>query len=380
MIYLDHHAAAPPCPEALEAMREAGQDGWANPSSVHSAGRAARARLEHARRSVAAAIGAEPADVVLTSGGTEAVNLGLHGLYRRGAGLVTTAVEHPAVLRMVDALAEGASGGTPRNPELGKRIAVPRGVPPSPDAIAAEVVPGTLVAVQWVNHEVGTLFPISEYANAVRAQGGLLFVDGTQALGKVPVDVGALGADAVAFASHKMGGPAGAGALWVRRGHDLEPLLRGGGQERGRRPGTPDVVAASGFGAACGVLGRRLAAMPEVATRRDRLMTVLTRLGAAIQGAEAPRVATVCHAALRGWRGPILVAALDVEGLCVASGAACSSGVAEPSPGVRAMYPDEAWRGDGIRLSLGPETTTEEVEKAAIILENVVRRAPRKGT
>lgn len=375
MIYLDHHAAAPTCPEARAAMDEAALEAWANPSSVHSAGRAARARLDRARRGVAAAIGAEPADVVLTSGGTEAVNLGLHGLHRPGRGLVTTAVEHPAVLATADALAKRAG-----SPEPGRRIDVPRGVPPPPEAVAAEVEPGTLVAIQWVNHEVGTVFPISEYANAIRARGGLLFVDGTQALGKLRVDVGALGADAVAFASHKIGGPAGIGALWVRRGHELEPLLRGGGQERGRRPGSPDVVAAAGFGAACEAIPRRLAEMSEVAQRRDKLEAALKRIGATVQGDEAARVSTVCHAALRGWRGAVLAAALDLEGLCVTSGPACSSGVAGPSPGVEAMYPDELWRAEGIRLSLGPETSWREVDYAAIILENVARRAPWKGS
>ncbi len=370
MIYLDHHAAAPPGPEAREAMRAAEADGWANPSSVHGAGRAAKARLEQARREVATAIGAEPADLVLTGGGTEAVNLGIHGLgARSGAGArVTTVCEHPAVHEAL-----GALGGA-------SRLDVPRGVPPSPETVGATVAPGVLVAIQWVNHEVGTVFPIAAYANAVRSRGGLLFVDATQALGKVRVDVASLGADAVAFASHKMGGPGGAGALWVRRGLDLEPLLRGGGQERGRRPGTPDVVAAVGFGAACRGVERRLAAMPEVAAKRDRIEAAARRLGASVQAEGAPRVATVTHLAFPGWRGAVLVAALDVEGVCVASGAACSSGVAEPSRGIAAMYPDDPARADGIRVSLGPETTWEDVERAVITIEKVVRRAPIGGT
>jgi cysteine desulfurase len=197
----------------------------------------------------------------------------------------------------------------------------------------------------------------------------------------VPVDLGALGADAVAVAAHKMGGPAGAGALFVRRGHDLSPLLRGGGQERGRRPGTPDVVTAAGFGAAAEGVGRRLAAMPRVARLRDRFELRLLALGAALQAAEGPRVATVTHAAFPGWRGPILVAALDVEGLCASSGAACSSGLAEPSPVIRAMYPDEPLRAEaGVRFSFGPETTEDELQAAETILESVSGRAPRART
>jgi cysteine desulfurase len=374
VIYLDYHAAAPVCPEARAAMREAADDAWANPSSVHAAGRASKGRLEHARRSVARAIGAEPADVVLTSGGTEAVNLGLHGLYARGSGLVTTVIEHPAVAATMRSLASSAGGAPPT------LLEVSHGIPPSPDEVAASVTPGALVAIQWVNHETGTLLPVAAYANAIRARGGLLFVDGTQALGKVPVDVATLGADAVAFASHKMGGPAGAGGLWVARGRELGPLLRGGGQERGRRPGTPDVISAAGFGAACAVVHRRLAAMDSVGARRDRLEAKAKDLGAMVQGDEAARVATACHVSFPGWRGPFLVAALDVEGLCVASGAACSSGLAEPSSGLMSMYSDAPHRADGVRMSLGPETTDDELERAANILENVIGRVAPRGS
>lgn len=365
VIYLDHHAAAPPTAAALAAMKAARTGGWANPSSAHAAGRRARALLEGAREAVAAALGSAPADVVLTGGGTEAVALGVLGLGERVDRVVTTAIEHPAVARSVERLE--AAGVTVT------WLPVPHGG--APELPAGELGPGTLVATQWVNHETGTVLPVGRWAAACRGAGALLFVDATQGFGKLGLDVRALGATAVAVASHKMGGPAGAGALWVERGVDLSPPIAGGEQERGRRPGSPDVVSLAGFGAACEELPARLGAMEAVAARRDRLERALVELGAVVNGAQGPRVATVTNASVEGWRGEHLVAAADLEGLCIASGAACSSGLNEPSPVVAAMYPGEPWRAEGaIRASLGPDTTDEDIEGAAAILARVIRR------
>lgn len=370
MIYLDHHAATPPSEAARRAMAEAEAVAWANPSSVHAAGRRAKAIVERARESIAAAIGATAADVVLTSGGTEACNLGVLGLGAGVSHVITTAIEHPAVAEAVARLERGGARVT--------RLAIPDGVAPAADAVAGAIDDGarTLLAVQWVSHETGTILPVAEWAKAARARGARVFVDATQALGKVPVDVGPIDVDALALASAKIGGPGGAGALWVRRGIDLEPIFAGGAQERGRRPGSPGVAAIAGFGAACAEVGARLAAMPQVAHRRGLLEAALIERGAVVGGAGGPRVATVTQASVPGWRGEVLVAALDLEGVCASSGAACSSGLSEPSPVLAAMYPDEPWRAaSALRLSLAPETTEAEVERAIAALDRVLARA-----
>jgi cysteine desulfurase len=206
-----------------------------------------------------------------------------------------------------------------------------------------------------------------------------LFVDGIAGAGKRPLDMSALGIDALAIASHKLGGPAGAGALIVRHGLVLEPQLLGGGQERGLRAGSPDVLALVGFGAACAALAERLAAQPRIEQLRDRAERRLRELGLVINGEQAPgvgpRVATVVNASVPGAAGPELVAALDLEGVCVSHGAACSSGLAEPSPVLRAMYPDEPERARGaLRLSFGPETQETDVDFALAALATVLAR------
>ncbi|MGD8860579.1 MAG: cysteine desulfurase family protein [Myxococcales bacterium] len=371
MIYLDHHAATPPCEAALVAMEAAREVGWANPASVHAAGRAARAQLEDGRRAVAAAIGAEPSDVVLTSGGTEACNLAIRGVaVGRGGKLITTAVEHPAVDEPLARVA-GDTGSTLI------RMPVPAGIAPDAGALAREIDRDTrLVCAQWVNHETGSVLPVADYARVCRDRGVPLFVDATQALGKLPLCVRELGADLVALASHKAGGPAGAGALWVARGVELSPLMLGGGQERGRRAGSPDVLSVVGFGAACGVLAARLGAQGRIRRRRDRLEVALTELGGQVNGAGGERCATVTNVSFEGRRGELLVAALDLLGVCASSGAACSSGLAEPSPVLLAMHGDQRWRAkSSVRFSLGPQTSDIDIENTI----SACRRALESG-
>lgn len=369
MIYLDHHAASPMSAAVRGAMERARERAWANPSSVHAAGRAARAALEEGRAALARAIGAAPADVVLTAGGTEACNLGVLGLAAaaRPRRVVTTAIEHPAVAEPVAALErEGAEV---------IRLEVPDGRPPPLEALDAALEGAGLAAIGWVNAETGTILPVDAYAERCRARGVPLFVDATQALGKLEVDVGKIGASAVALAAVKIGGPPGAGALWIARDTALEARALGGAQERGRRAGSLDAAAALGFGVACAALGARLAAMPEVARRRDRLERALVAHGGVVNGALGPRVATVTSASVRGWRGSRLVAALDLEGLCASSGSACSSGVDAPSAVVAAMTPGEPWRAESaLRLSLSVDTTDAEVDEAVSILERVLAR------
>jgi len=345
-------------------MAAAEADAWANPASVHRRGQRARAVLEDARARIAEAVGAAPADVVLTSGGTEAVNLAVLGLAGGVERVVMTGLAHPALSEAVAGL------GVPV-----VRLDTPGGVPPDEEKVAGLLGPGVVLAASWVNHETGTILPMRRWARLAAARGARLAVDASQALGKLPVDAEALGATTLAVAAPKVGGPAGAGALVVSREVDLVPVLRGGGQERGRRPGSPDVVAAAGFGGACQALPSRLAAQEAVGWRRDLLEAHLVARGAIVNGAEAPRVSTVTNVSMKGIRGDAWVAALDVEGVCAASGAACSSGVVASSPVVTAMYPDAAWRATAtLRLSLGPETTDDEVARAQLALDTVLKR------
>jgi len=367
VIYLDHHAAAPTPELVRRAMADASATAWANPSSTHRAGQASRQLLEKARERVGRSIGAAAADVVLTGGGTEACNLGIRGLAKGCRKIITTAVEHPAVAESVRHL--GRDGG--REVLV---LPVPAGMPPAPGQIAPHLSNDTLVAVQWVNHETGTLFPVHDYGQLCRGRGARLFVDATQALGKVPIDVSSLGADAVAFAAQKIGGPAGAGACWVRRGIELDTVLAGGSQERGRRPGTLDTLSMVGFGAATSLTGLRLERQAAIAALRDRLEARLLTLGA-VPNAGEPRTATVCNVSFPEWEGAILVAALDLEGVCVSTGAACSSGLQQPSAVILAMYPNEQWRaGSAVRISLGIETTEPDIELAILAFQRVVSR------
>jgi cysteine desulfurase len=372
VIYLDHHAATPLSPEVREAMARAHEQAWGNPESVHAQGRAARALREAARHELAEALGAKPADLVLAGSGTEALNLAVLGLARGapiGAFVVVSAVEHPAVL--------AAARQLEREEFSLCALPVPAGAPFGADRLRQQLAAGAsaCVAVQWVNHETGTIFPVAEYAAVCRDAGVPLVIDACQAFGRLPIDVSGLGAAALVVSAAKIGGPAGVSALWHARGRALSPVLYGGQQERGFRPGSADVAALAGFGAAARMVDQRLRAMPRLAGQRDRIERAACALGGVVNAAEGARVASVSNVSFPGWRGDVLVAALDVEGLCVSAGAACSSGLGAPSPVLQAMYPDEPWRAESaLRFSLGPETTDEEVEGAIEILTRVVPR------
>jgi cysteine desulfurase len=371
-VYLDHHAATPLDPRVRSVMQEASASAWANPASVHAEGRASRALLERARAQIAAAIDAAPADVVLTAGGTEACNLALHGvlggLDLARTHVVASAVEHPAVAEPLRELETRALGIT--------RLPVPAGAPPTAAQLAAAITATTrLVAWQWVNHETGTIFPLPEYAHACRAAGVPLFVDASQAFGKLPLSMRELDADLVALASHKIGGPPGAGALWVRRGVSIGSLLRGGGQERGRRAGTPDVLALLGFGAACEFVPERLRALPRMTAGRDALELGLLELGGLRNAALGPRTASASNLYFAGWQADALVAALDLEGVAVSAGAACSSGKSEPSPVLLAMHPAEPARStSSLRFSFGVQTSELDVKNALDACSRVLAR------
>ena len=371
-VYLDHHAATPVDARVHAALSALG-DVWANPSSVHAEGRRSRAHLERAREQVAASVGASAPDIVLTSGGTEACNLAILGSlpHDAAAHVVTSQVEHPAVaepLRQLERI--GRVQVT--------RLAVPEGRPPSAEQLRAVLTPHTrLCALQWVNHETGTIFPIDAYAEVCRAAQVPLFVDATQGFGKLPLAVSALGADLVALAAHKIGGVAGAGALWVSRPVDLRSVALGGGQERGRRAGTPDVRAAVGFGVACSLVSERVAAQPRIGRLRDRLEARLRELGGCVNAGHSPRVATVSNVYWPGRRSDALVAALDIEGVAVSAGAACSSGKSEPSAVILAMYGAQPLRAESsVRFSFGVETSEIDEELSEWCCRRVLSRPP----
>ena len=369
-VYLDHHASTPVLSEVREAMARASVAAWANPSSPHREGREARRWLECARDQFAAAAGAKPTEIFFTSGGTEACNLGVRGLLGgEGASgrVLFTPLAHAAVR-------EAASLGGREVEQLSLGSGAAADALASLDAAVASLGEGDVLALNWAHHETGAILPVRELARAARKIGARVFVDGAQALGKL-----ALGAledfDAVAFGGAKFGGPKGSGALYVRRGTPLEPVLVGGGQERGLRGGTPDVVRCVGFAEAAERAVAGVGAMARVGELRDELEAGLRELGGLVNAAGHPRVRTVTQVAFEGHRSDVLVPALDLEGVSVSAGSACSSGVAEPLRSVLALHPDEPWRaGSSVRFSLSAGTTRDEVQAAVGAVARVLGR------
>ncbi len=360
-VYLDWNATTPLADEAREAMLAAMQDGWANPASVHGAGRAARAHVEDARRAVGELLGFDPRDVIFTSGGTEANNLVLQSLFRDGAGgLVTSRLEHPSIVRTAEALAAtGVRVAWVTPTEAGR-------IEPGAVELALRDLGDTarLVALQAVNHETGVIQPVPEVADLLKRRSGsrvLLHCDAVQAAGRLPASTWA-GADTVSVASHKLRGPKGVGALATRLGVRVHPVLRGGEQEKGVRPGTQDPVGLAGFGAAA----TRARSGPEryaaLRSLRDELEASLVAAGALRNGGE-PRAPHVTNLSFSGWRGPELCAALDLDGVHVSSGSACSAGTAEPSPVITAML-GKARAASAVRVSLGETSNAADMSAA----------------
>jgi cysteine desulfurase len=368
--YLDWNATTPPAPEVVEAMTEAAREAWGNPSSIHAAGRAARARVEDAREAVAKLAQCDPRDVVLTSGGTEANNLALRSVFSRDGGtLVTSRLEHPSVAKVAEALErEGRA-----------RVRWLRVLPEGTidlDDLEQSLSEGDvrLVSVQSVNAETGVLQPLAEVLAAAHRRGALVHVDAIQAFGRLE-DV-ALEADLRSVAGHKMRGPKSMGALVSRPEVRLAPVLLGGSQERGLRPGTVDPVGAAGLAAAARRARWSPSRWTQLSVLRDRLEDGLLRLspGATVNGARARRAPHVTSVAFRGWEAPELVAALDLEGVAVSGGSACSSGTFEPSPVLVAMG-DAAAAASSVRFSVGEDTTSAEIEFTLAAAARVLRRA-----
>ena len=344
-VYLDYNATAPLRPAALEAMRAALAE-TGNPSSVHRFGRLARRRVEEARASVAALIGARPSQIVLTSGGTEANNL---ALAQPAARVLVSAIEHDSV-----------------------RAAAPSAIPipvdragivelAALDRLLANSDGPALVAIMLVNNETGVIQPVADAARIARARGARIHCDAVQAAGKLAVDFAELGVHTMAISAHKFGGPLGVGALVVNDAVALSPMLRGGGQERGSRAGTENVAGIVGFGAAARLAEAELTNMPPMAALRDAMEARLNA-AATILGREAPRVANTSCIAMPGVAAETQVMAFDLAGVAVSAGAACSSGKVRVSHVLQAMGAGDL-AGEAIRMSFGCETTAADIDR-----------------
>jgi cysteine desulfurase len=372
--YFDHNATTPPDPAVVEAMRRALIEDFGNPSSVHHFGQRAKALLDEARSSVATLIGAEPAEVVFTSGGTEADNLAIRGaaeaLEPTGRRhLVASSIEHEAVLNTVKALAR--RGWTVTLLPVGASGIL------DPKALEEAITPETaLVSVMHANNEIGTVQPIAELASIAHRAGALMHTDAVQSVGKIPVDVRRLGIDLLSLSAHKINGPKGAGALWIKRGTRLVSTMAGGKHERNRRGGTENVPGIVGLGVAADLARTKAARLTEIAALRDRLeRVVLERVtGTAVNGAREARVPNTTNISFDGVEAESLLIALDLEGFAVSTGSACSSGTLEPSHVLRAMGLPAHRTQNSIRFSLGAGNTEADVDQLVAKLPTLVEK------
>jgi len=372
-IYLDHNATTPVAPEVADRMADALREEFGNPSSVHHFGQRAKAAIDDARNAVAALIGADAPEVVFTSGGTESDNFAIRGVAEAleptgRRHLVTTAIEHEAVINTFKAL--GRRGWTTTAVKVDQSGIV------SPDAVAAELTDRTaLVTVMHANNEIGTVQPVTDIARLAKARGVLVHTDAVQSVGKIPVDVKGLGVDLLSLSAHKIYGPKGVGALWIRRGLRLSPLLTGGKHERNRRAGTENVAGIIGMGVAAQLAMAKLAEeSARLSVLRNRLETgVLAGVsGTAINGDRSPRVPNTTNISFDRVEAESLLIALDLAGIAVSTGSACSSGTLEPSHVLKAMGFSAHRAQNSIRFSLGALTTDADVERVIAVLPGLV--------
>jgi cysteine desulfurase len=374
LVYFDHNATTPLHPTVWEAMQPFLTDVFGNPSSLHTEGLQARDAVEEARQRVAWLLGASAEEMVFTSGGTEADNLAILGSVvaqrRQGGHIITSQIEHPAVLGSCRALETQGFRVT--------RLPVGSAGTIDPDDLAKALTDDTLlVTLMHANNEVGTLQPIRECAALAHARGVLVHTDAVQSVGKIATLVDELGVDLLSLSGHKIHGPKGIGALYVRRGTALDPIVTGGPQERGLRGGIEPVAAIVGLGVAAQLAAAHISAeMPQVAALRDHLeQTILATIpDVLVNGMPAPRLPTTTNLSFKGVDGQSLVVALDLKGVATSTGSACSSGSLEPSHVLIAMGRSEEWLQGAVRLSLGFGNTLEEVESVLQMLPSIVAR------
>jgi cysteine desulfurase len=386
-VYLDHAATTPMLPESLAAMtEELAQLG--NPSSLHNPGRRARRVVEESRELIAAAYGARPSEVVFTSGGTEADNLAIKGLYwaRRAADparrrVLAAATEHHAVLDSVRWLAEHEGAQADWLPVDARGVVA---VPSLAEVIASDPASVAMISVMWANNEVGTVQPIGELAGLAAEYQIPFHSDAVQAAGQLPVSLAATGATALTITAHKIGGPVGVGALLLAKGVEPVPVLHGGGQERDVRSGTLDVPAIRAFAVAVQVARRRSAdeAKRVAALRDDLVAQVTAAVPDAILNGAAPgpgRLAGNAHFSFPGCEGDALLMLLDAKGIACSTGSACTAGVAQPSHVLLAMGAVEARARGSLRFSLGHSSEQADVDALGAVIGEVVERARRAG-
>jgi cysteine desulfurase len=373
--YFDHNATTPVDPAVAEVMARVLREEYGNASSVHHFGQRAKAVLDEARSAVAALISAEPSEVVFTSGGTEADNFALRGVAEAleptgRRHLIASAIEHEAVLNTLKALARRGWDTTLLPVDATGIVA--------PEALEAAIGDRTaLVSVMHANNEVGTIQPIAELARIARRHGALFHTDAVQSVAKIPVDTRALGVDLLSLSAHKFYGPKGAGALFIKRGARVTSILTGGKHERNRRAGTENVPAIAGLGVAASLAARKMEReAARLRAMRDRLeAAVLAAVpGTAVNGAREPRVPNTTNISVDGVEAESLLIALDLEGIAVSTGSACSSGTLEPSHVLRAMGLPAHRTQNSIRISLGAGNTEAEIDQFVHKLPAVVAK------
>ena len=372
-VYLDHNATTPVHPAVVEAMTKVLREDFGNPSSVHHFGQRAKSAMDQARSSVASLIGADPSEVVFTSGGTESDNFAIRGAAEaldatRRRHLIATTIEHEAVLNTLKALAKRGRPTTLLRVDGTGIVA--------PDALKEALTDDTaIVSVMHANNEIGTIQPILELARIAHDRGALLHTDAVQTAGKVTVDVKALEVDLLSISAHKFYGPKGVGALWIRRGLRLLPVLTGGKHERSRRAGTENVAGIVGMGVAATLAAAKIdEEAKRISALRDRLEEGVLRAvpGTIVNGTRSPRVPNTTNISFDRIEAESLLIALDLEGVAVSTGSACSSGTLEPSHVLKAMgFPPHRTQ-NSIRFSLGAANTEAEVDRVVAILPGIV--------
>nr|WP_320131259.1 cysteine desulfurase family protein [uncultured Holophaga sp.] len=367
-IYLDHNASTPPLPEVVEAMVHCLREGLGNPSSVHRFGQEARRRLDLARAQVAAMISAAPEEIIFTSGGTEADNLALRGALPPGGRLAISAIEHSAIRETGHELRRmGAS--------LTSLPVDHQGILRLDDLDRALAEGQDLVSIMAANNDLGTLQPIAEACGRTHAAGALFHTDAVQAAGKIPILVRESGVDLLSLSAHKLQGPKGVGALFVRRSLAIHPTLTGGSQERRLRPGTENLPGIVGFGVACEhARHQQEADAAKVLALRLRLEAGLVLLGLPIHGHPEQRLPNTVNVGLPGIPGEDMLLNLDLQGIAVSVGSACSSTNREPSYILQALGLDDTRARQAIRISLGPSNTEAEIDRTLEAIRSIILR------
>lgn len=374
-VYFDYNATTPPSPEVVDRVASATRDVFGNASSVHHFGQQAKAALDDARSAVASLIKADPSEVVFTAGGTESDNFAIRGAADAAEAsgrrhLVASAIEHEAVLNTLKALAKKGWRTT--------LVPVDQSGVVSPDRVREAMSDDTvLVSVMHANNEIGTIQPIAEIAAIAHERGALMHTDAVQTAGKIAIDVRALGIDLLSLSAHKFNGPKGAGVLYIKRGTRMQPILTGGKHERNRRAGTENTPAIAGMGVAALQAARKLEAEAvRLTPLRDRLEAgILAAVsGTVVNAGASPRVPNTTNISFERVEAESLLIALDLEGIAVSTGSACSSGTLEPSHVLKAMgFPAHRTQ-NSLRFSLGLFSTEEEVERVIAALPRLVEK------